>query len=396
MKLERFLFSIFIFSLPFQTRIILWQFTQPFNEWTAAFLWGSDVLFALLLVFSFQFSIFKKNLLPVLFLAVVAISISNAIISEVAWYRWAKLVEYVFVFWYMSRRALRVISLDGIARIIIASVAFQAVIGIVQYLAQHSIGLKIFGESVLNPVASGVAVVVADGERYLRAYGTFPHPNVLALWLVIGIWAFWYISNIKPQKSKVFYFMYALILIALVLTFSRTVIALWSVSSIFLLRKQYFRLAMVTISIIAIISILVLPQIISRVRISSDDEAFVQRVFFNEQALAGTRDHLAIGNGIGQFVPILMRDLHFYSRSIYQPAHNVYLLILYETGIVGLLIFLFFIARLFWKIRQKHFAVAILGTFCAVALFDHFPWTLQQGGLMFWGMLGILDARYEY
>ena len=392
MKLERFLLALFLFSIPFQSRIILAQWSTPFNEWTTAFLWGTDLLVIGLLILWMltnpPYGRYVNKWLAV-FLLCALVSIFNAILPAVSWYRWLKLAEYIFVFWYMGWRALNVMSLDTIARIVFYSAAFQALIGIFQYLFQHSIGLKILGESVLAIDMPGVAVVVANGERFLRAYGTFPHPNLLALWLVFGIWAFWYLS----KKSKFLYFVYALILVALVLTFSRTVIAFWVIGSFFLFRKQFIKLSIFTVLVLAFTTILVLPQMASRARISVDDEGISQRVFFNKQAIESSRSHLIIGNGIGQFVPVLLKNLSSYPRYIYQPAHNVYLLVLNETGILGLLIFSIFLARIAWQIRADKFKIVIFLTICGISLLDHYPWTLQQGGLMFWGMLGILESQ---
>jgi hypothetical protein len=64
---------------------------------------------------------------------------------------------------------------------------FQAIIGIVQFYLQNSIGLFWLKESLISPNILGVAKVVLDGETYVRAYGLMPHPNVLGGFLLFSI-----------------------------------------------------------------------------------------------------------------------------------------------------------------------------------------------------------------
>src|SRR3989344_6844591 len=50
-KLEKFIFYLFIFCVPFQTRIILKTWGESFNEWSTAFLYGTDILLLILFIF---------------------------------------------------------------------------------------------------------------------------------------------------------------------------------------------------------------------------------------------------------------------------------------------------------------------------------------------------------
>jgi hypothetical protein len=67
--------------------------------------------------------------------------------------------------------------------------ALQAGIGLAQFLAQHTFGLKRLGEVTMWPEWPGASVVTVEGERILRAYGLTQHPNLLAGVLVIGLLA---------------------------------------------------------------------------------------------------------------------------------------------------------------------------------------------------------------
>lgn len=71
--------------------------------------------------------------------------------------------------------------------IIIGIGLFQAIIGIMQFLKQSSIGLFWLKESLISSNMPEVAKIVLDGHKYIRAYGLFPHPNILGGFLAFSI-----------------------------------------------------------------------------------------------------------------------------------------------------------------------------------------------------------------
>ena len=85
-KLENLIFYTFIFSIPFQTRVVLKSWGIGFNEWNAAFLYWTDLLILALLGLWFIKLLLKKSRFVFLkydwfligFIAVSAISIINA------------------------------------------------------------------------------------------------------------------------------------------------------------------------------------------------------------------------------------------------------------------------------------------------------------------------------
>ena len=77
---------------------------------------------------------------------------------------------------------------------------------------------------------------------------------------------------------------------------------------------------------------------------------------------------------------------------LHQPVHNIYLLIAAETGLLGLMAFLFFLYLLIKKKPRLTIFCLLLVSFLIIGLFDHFFWTLQQGQMVFWLILGIIAA----
>ena len=64
-------------------------------------------------------------------------------------------------------------------------VALQGAVAVGQFIHQGDLGLRVLGELALNPANGGTNVLLADGQRWLRAYGLTGHPNLLAATLAV-------------------------------------------------------------------------------------------------------------------------------------------------------------------------------------------------------------------
>lgn len=70
----------------------------------------------------------------------------------------------------------------------------QGAVGVLQFALQGPIGLPVLNEIAPYPTEAGASVIEASGQRWLRAYGLTPHPNVLGGYLammlcwVAGAW----------------------------------------------------------------------------------------------------------------------------------------------------------------------------------------------------------------
>jgi len=133
-----------------------------------------------------------------------------------------------------------------------------------------------------------------------------------------------------------------------------------------------------------------------------------------------------LGAGSGQSVLIMQ---NFYSQTLnfweYQPVHNIFLIILSELGLVGLILFIWWLLGLFYVIVPRgtinnsqdgvkeninlilnnnkihlssiifhRYSKGILLGFIFIMLFDHYLWDIQQGSLLFWLIAGFIGGIY--
>ncbi|MDP3954572.1 MAG: O-antigen ligase family protein [bacterium] len=357
------------------------------------------------------------------FFAVAGLSIFGAGIKELSIYHLFKLAEFTGLYFYVKYNSGVIFNFSHSLLAIFGAAFFQSLLAISQSLLQHGFGLKILGESPsLLPSTPGVAVFIVNGEKFMRAYGTTPHPNILAAFLLAALFSFCWIYlarlNFSKKYEKAGLVAYGIILFAFFLTFSRTMIALWGFAMflhfLFLFRpagKQFWKdnkkrilnVIIMTAVAILIFSAFYWPQIESRITISGDDEAVSQRIYYNKIAGAASKDNPLFGIGVGQFVPEFMKDVPGMYFPLYQPVHNIYLLILSETGYIGLGVFLLFgilVIRKFIKksglpeLHRWSFLIFVF-TILTIGLFDHFLWTLQPGRMIFWVMLGLIASQYQ-
>ncbi len=447
-KLENWLFYIFIFAIPISLRHIFWF--EPFNfiEWTSVYIYATDVLFIMLVVFwvfnsrrimvfnpdpgnqsrrfpqlrwdPFRYWVKDHNssadTFLIIFVIVAGFSIWGTLDVQTAVFQWVKLIEGVVLYFYVKNYALKRFKLRHVFEAIVLGATFQSIIAIAQFMTQGGLGLKYLGESPLAPAFSGIAAFLVDGTKIIRVYGTTPHSNVLALFLFISLGTFYSIA-VYQKRSWLWHVCHAVILWAFFLTFSRVIIGLWVINFLIrsflirfykpfhiefwldsVMRRRSLKIFWVTIMVSMLFAVCYWPYVANRSVISSDDEAVQLRILYNQESLASGQN--LFGLGMGNFVPWLMtQDLHL-SREIYQPVHNIYLLIYSETGIIGIALFLLFLAFLLYDFYHRlgfkklyHFSFAlIIVSILIFGLFDHYLWTIQSGRLIFWLVLGFLAS----
>lgn len=284
----------------------------------------------------------------------------------------------------------------------------------------------------LDPAVSGVSIVqLADGTRWLRAYGTLPHPNLLGGFLVALLAAPLAYYVLVSRRQALWVLLFNLALVTLVLTFSRSAWLALAVSLAVLLvrwgRAHFHKLALLGATGLATLAMLFAyfqPLFTTRLGaqpVQAEQVSNYTRMWLNRRAVELIQQRPLGGAGVGAFSLALSRHVaEFYDI---EPVHNVPLLVVAELGLGGMVLLYGLavvlasgwgrpgerISRLrspvaVWqpdarspayarspapaRLPAAVFHAVILGL-AAAALFDHYLWTLAPGRMLFAILLGL-------
>lgn len=300
--------------------------------------------------------------------------------------------------------------LNYILKIIFWNGLFQTVLAFFQIIFQKSIGLWYLGESVVSSTFLGSAKFEIFDQKFLRAYGTFPHPNLLAVFLLFSIAALFQLYQEKKYSIKILVFGFIGLTLGIILTFSRTGLVGWLLlTGLFTWFNQDLKNKikknlqkkiniLLIIGLIAIIFILISPRLC--LKHCLNDNSFDLRQKYIQKSLEIISHRPIWGVGYGQFVDTNSQMDSSWNIWENQPAHNLYLLIAAETGVPSLIIFLIVIWLLlklamtgFKKDPVNVIFYFLFFIFLLLGLFDHYFWTLTQGQLLFWLSISLIASQ---
>jgi len=464
------------FTLSIRKVLFFYPIKGVFNEYTGIYLYLSDIFFILTILvwaisilqnkklkLSSYIQSFKRQdsyVLALVLVAWAALSISWSGNTNLALFKSLKLAEFGLLFLYVAYNALNKAFIRNTVWLIVALGFTQAIIGIVQTVLQHSIGLFWLKESLISVNIDGVAKVAFFGHRFIRTYGLFPHPNILGGFLLVSIvltFAYGSMFHVKQfsllLNRAISVVIIAIQSIALLLTFSKSAILGLFIAICFLGYRHVSRLPrrmfhmehsylggtvpffvtsvknlwryIVTFVIIVAVFLTILGFNINSLLFKSLNERLLYLNVSRETIVANP----IVGLGMGQFVAEMQKySSVFLANWQYQPVHNVFLLIWSELGIIGLVLFILLLWKIFRSDRNvsrlpretklfhmeqfnvswgetissygasaEHpfrdeiniFKVILLG-FMVIMLFDHYFWDIQQGQIMLWIVLGLI------
>lgn len=300
-------------------------------------------------------------------------------------WRWVEMLGLYFII------SQKILPLEALARIFVWAMLLQSVIAGLQYMHGASLGFSFIGEPSLYIGEPGVATVTMFGRQVLRGYGTFLHPNIFAAYAVFGIFL-----SLLYKKTKPFFFSIAIVVLIFgtIISFSRMALFALITLFIFSFYSKKFRVSSrgVVISLASIVGISVVGYFsgLSRVvieRFRFTDMSSLQFRYAN--FVDGVQLFLRhpFGTGLGGSTEAMQAvSSAKYAPWQYQPAHNLFLIVGDELGVIGLILFVvaaIFLFRFLYRYRQKypiHFAIAI--SFFLLSLTDHYFFTLYHGQVL--------------
>jgi len=292
-------------------------------------------------------------------------------------------------------------------------IVFESLLAFFQYFNQGSVGgiFYFFGERAFNAQTPGIANASINGQLFLRPYATFSHPNVLAGFLVI---AMLYLFLLFKNKQRI-YLLTGIFLgtISLLLTLSRTAIFLWIISIAILFGISFVKkyknrfsnrrfIVSATLALILIVSSYFVFQnsfLLQRFSLTKlSDESLVQREQLINQSFLMIKKNPVFGVGINNFFNNLSFSNTQLEITLIQPVHNIFLLILSETGLTGFIFFAYLFYKMMCSIiysfseKEGKYLLLLVLTVIFLGFFDHYFLTIQQGQIMLSLILGTAFA----
>ncbi|MBP9719125.1 MAG: O-antigen ligase family protein [Candidatus Levybacteria bacterium] len=339
--------------------------------------------------------------------------------QPVALYGFVKVLEMGFFGWYTSRVVGKTIAINHVVVAFGLGAVFESFLAISQFYSHGSLGgvFYFFGERTFSSLTPGIANASISGQLFLRPYGTLPHPNVLAGFLLIGI--IFITMQWKQFGKNMRIFALSVLfsaVIALLLTLSRTTIFLFFLLSffsiIFFLRhpehqrgsRKILRFTqndkilwgiggLGIVGGLGIFGSVLIGRFMST---SFLEEAFVVRADLFKNAWWMISNHPFFGVGLMNFLVRLPSYQHTYSYYQYlQPVHNIFLLIFAEIGVIGFSLILYLLYK---TLRHVYYAsvtpvrlacLLMLISIFFLGMFDHYFLTLQSGQLLLAFVIGV-------
>lgn len=306
----------------------------------------------------------------------------------------AFLLFFVIVEYYISLRALMFSFCLGLLPAIL--------IGFTQTVLGSSPASTLLGMASRSAFTLGDAVFTVHGERVLRAYGTFSHPNVFGGYLAVALFAWWALLWLERERvSRVKYLALggvgtAIFFGGLLLTGSRSAILGLGVGLVLILLARtvkHYRslvLSLVAVGLVggSLLASFLAPDLAASLRGGGvhEERSLTERIdLYKAYVPVATSMNPFFGLGVGEYVLASAAIDPGKPAYDYQPVHNAWLLLFAEVGIFGLVPILtlgaLFVRRIFARLPEP-LALSVLGMvsvlFC-VAFYDHYLWSSWSG-----------------
>ncbi|HJX59344.1 MAG TPA: O-antigen ligase family protein [Patescibacteria group bacterium] len=400
------LFQLFIFLLPTQLGYHFWpQWAYVFGirvDYLSPTIFLTDIIFGIFLLLFIKNATkeIRAGLLKVA-LVVALLAIVNIVFSSsppTAIFKWLKVAELSLLVFVVARQKGLNFS-SWLVKPLVTSAAVFSAIGIAQVLKGGTIGglLYYLGERSFNTSTPGIALWSFWGEKTLRAYSTFSHPNSFSGYLAVVLILTTHLL-LKGKLSKKYLPALFLVLSAFLLTVSlAAIVSLAAVSFGYVLVRQGGNWTK-KLSAMVLVGLVVLSMAMPTFAKSfyKDTNTFTEslskRLSLSISAGQMFSERPLFGIGLNNFIRRLPQDSGIMPAIWWlQPVHNIILLVLTETGIVGALILVGILQIALTKsLSNRRIGVYLAIMFILFTGFlDHYWLTLQQNEMLAAGVLGL-------
>jgi O-antigen ligase len=399
--------AIFFFLLPWQTRYIfgLSHLSGSFTQFGILSLYATQLFLILGLAFAYLLRgspviepRYRRSIM--LGVAIMVITIVSSFLAQQSIPALAALIDLTGAGIAFIALLDKRVNLQWVMSAFVAGLLIPVGIGLVQVFFGETGASTVLGLASRDATRLGDAVLMlADGERVLRAYGTFPHPNNFGGYLAVGLLTTLALPFTGARKARAI--IAAVLAIGLALTASRSaLLGLILGGGLTMLAQRWpWRWAgpspaptAMTIAIgvvgLALGVTLFAPSLAASLRGGGalEDRSLSERADqYREWPATMQGSDWLIGSGPRSYV-FTLATIHP-DRGVweYQPIHNVPLLVLAEIGLLGLIAMIAWIVTLdrqnFARFpnREAAYAHGMGKVLFVIIFFDHYLWSSWAG-----------------
>ncbi len=304
------------------------------------------------------------------------------------------------------------VSLASALAALIAGAAASCALGLWQFFTQSSFASTLLGIASHPAAEAGTSVVETGAGRFLRAYGSLPHPNILGGYVAAGLLAALALASEARRFRKALLAAAVVLGAGLAASFSRSawlafataIAAAAAFPRVTSNRSAWFRLLPVLAAVasgILLVAFSATPIFATRLSAHGrlETKSIDERSTSVRQGFGMLERHFEIGTGIGNYLPTFFLTA---DRSLdpfrVQPPHFVPFLVGAELGFFGLAVLLGFVASWWvgtlWIMRRTSSPMsawtAVLPVVVIVAsCFDHYPFDLFAGTMLTGALFGL-------
>lgn len=310
------------------------------------------------------------------------------------------------------------------------SVAFQACVGIYQYVTHAHLGLEILGETGAG-TSRKLAETTIEGESAFRAGAFLDHPNIFGIFLacLLPIAVALFLRRVRPRYDVFFFVSIVLGSVALISTLSRSGWVSFTIAFLLLLLLLFFHSRLRRQSLLTAVSAGAALLVV----VAFYWQPISDRIFESQaHAILSRWEHILTAGRMIEARPVLGWGLNSYAMTslpfsrfgaraahkLYQgteehpglwtpPVHNIYMLWCSETGVVGLALFLALLAHLVWtawrnlKVRDVTMFVINAACLCGIVAlmadgFASFSLRINSILRIFWVLAAMIMAVHYW
>ena len=317
-------------------------------------------------------------LLTYLISSITSIDIQNSIGETI------KFVSYVCTFFLVSQADKK--QKKTILKLIVLTASIISIYSIYQYFWGYDRILD-FAQRMYGDFLSSSSYA-RDILISKRAIGTFPSPNMLGGYLAM---AFFLALSIPRERFALIAIAIALVLTKSVGAWLGVIIALtvWVFLSFDSFKKRKLTSIISLILISAAVTFILISRWDRLTNLQNFQNSIMQRLDYWQTAIVTIKNHTIAGIGPGNFQQSFLKYKIGMESADPKYAHNIFLHMWAETGILGLAGILYLIVSFLKSYKTKYKFIFLAGlTFLLHNLIDN-TYFIPEVGLFWWILLGL-------